>query len=233
MNASNNCNVSVHPPPQIVEFIIFQGGIIIKITKTINGAGREFHLTHSLSRNEGGEIQFSQHGFPQTVQRGAKFNRGKFSNFFAGNNNNNRNCKGISFNSLSRKVKVQRSTACVPSLPPLPSPSLHNLYKIYWYAQCRTTRHDLPAFLSRCTLYARGSGTKRIRTRRREREREKVELASYARGRKYFRTRVDGIVCREARRGEFCLFKISRTYGGNGIKGGNEWRKCFCGEEKG
>lgn len=105
MNASNNCNVSVHPPPQIVEFIIFQGGIIIKITKTINGAGREFHLTHSLSRNEGGEIQFSQHGFPQTVQRGAKFNRGKFSNFFAGNNNNNRNCNGISFNSLSRKVK--------------------------------------------------------------------------------------------------------------------------------
>lgn len=173
MNASNNCNVSVHPPPQIVEFLIFQGGIIIKITKTINGAGREFHLTHSLSRNEGGEIQFSQHGFPQTVQRGAKFNRGKFSNFFAGNNNNNRNCNGISFNSLSRKVKVQRSTACVPSLPPLPSPSLHNLYKIYWYAQCRTTRHDLPAFLSRCTLYARGSGTKRIRTRSRERERER------------------------------------------------------------
>lgn len=186
-----------------------------------------------VKKRGGGEIQFSQHGFPQTVQRGAKFNRGKFSNFFAGNNNNNRNCNGISFNSLSRKVKVQRSTACVPSLPPLPSPSLHNLYKIYWYAQCRTTRHDLPAFLSRCTLYARGSGTKRIRTRRREREREKVELASYARGRKYFRTRVDGIVCREARRGEFCLFKISRTYGGNGIKGGNEWRKCFCGEEKG
>lgn len=121
MNASNNCNVSVHPPPQIVEFIIFQGGIIIKITKTINGAGREFHLTHSLSRNEGGEIQFSQHGFPQTVQRGAKFNRGKFSNFFAGNNNNNRNCNGISFNSLSRKVKRREKFNVRPrAFPPSP-----------------------------------------------------------------------------------------------------------------
>lgn len=27
--------------------------------------------------------------------------------------------------------------------------------KFTGYAQCRTTRHDLPAFLSRCTLYAR------------------------------------------------------------------------------
>lgn len=174
MNASNNCNVSVHPPPQIVEFIIFQGGIIIKITKTINGAGREFHLTHSLSRNEGG----GRFNFRNTVSlKPCNAVRNliveNFLIFFAGNNNNNRNCNGISFNSLSRKVKVQRSTACVPSLPPLPSPSLHNLYKIYWYAQCRTTRHDLPAFLSRCTLYARGSGTKRIRTRSRERERER------------------------------------------------------------
>lgn len=109
----------------------------------------------------------------------------------------------------------------------------HNSYKIYWlravpYHPPRFTCIFIALHALRARVYARGSGTKRIRARRRE----KVKLVSYARGRKYFRTRVDGIVCREARRG-FSLFKISRTYGGNGIKGGNEWRKCFCGEEKG
>lgn len=175
MNASNNCNVSVHPPSTNSRIYNFSRGNNNQNYENDKRGGERISFNPLIvkKRGGGGEIQFSQHGFPQTVQRGAKFNRGKFSNFFAGNNNNNRNCNGISFNSLSRKVKVQRSTACVPSLPPLPSPSLHNLYKIYWYAQCRTTRHDLPAFLSRCTLYARGSGTKRIRTRSRERERER------------------------------------------------------------
>lgn len=55
------------------------------------------------------------------MQRGAKFNRGKFSNFFAGNNNNNRNCKGISFNSLSRKVKRREKFNVRPrAFPPSP-----------------------------------------------------------------------------------------------------------------
>lgn len=41
--------------------------------------------------------------------------------FFAGNNNNNRNCKGISFNSLSRKVKRREKFNVRPrAFPPSP-----------------------------------------------------------------------------------------------------------------
>lgn len=107
MNASNNCNVSVHSPFTNSRISNFSRGNNNQNYENDKRGGERISFNPLIvkKRGGGGEIQFSQHGFPQTVQRGAKFNRGKFSNFFAGNNNNNRNCNGISFNSLSRKVK--------------------------------------------------------------------------------------------------------------------------------
>lgn len=106
----------------------------------------------------------------------------------------------------------------IPLLLPLPLPlRSHNSYKIY----CATRSAVPPATIylhfyrvarfTRARVFARGSGTKRIRARRRE----KVELVSCARGRKYFRTSVDGIVCREeARRGcSPCLKFLVHTVG--------------------
>ena len=96
--------------------------------------------------------------------------------------------------------------------------------------QCRTTRHDLPAFLSRCTLYARAR-TCSLRERNEEKpneaKREGRRELSVARGRKYFRTHHLRVVCACIQRTTmrlcmhrdmyrvfvFSLFRIFRTSG--------------------